>query len=276
MAAAAEARFSPFEQLFDKGLESVLLNIFKRLEPPDYDSCVMVCRNWRAFIGRNLICGDDKETREMFYAKKMAHEWQHGKPRVSRMRIANNLAPPLKIYADRSDIVLTTIDSILVWNRRTGCYRGEFGPEIGGSNHVMIRAMAFNEHIAVSAHKHTNILVVWSRRNFKILQEVPLAGVDGTESGAAAMRVLDSAAIVWLEDGSIIVYDIVRETQLRQRTVLNGHIQGTREGLDVLGDAMVTASGDSKVNMWSIGRGKLVWSNHRSDARYGIKSSQMD
>ena len=42
---------------------------------------------------------------------------------------------------------------------------------------------------------------------------------------------------------------------------------GTRDGLDVLGDALVTASGDSKVNMWSIGRGKLVWSNHRSDAR---------
>ena len=40
-----------------------------------------------------------------------------------------------------------------MWNRRTGCYRGEFGPEIKGSNHVMIRAMAFNEHIAVSAHK---------------------------------------------------------------------------------------------------------------------------
>ena len=34
MAAAAEAQFSPFERLFDKGLESVLLNIFKRLEPP--------------------------------------------------------------------------------------------------------------------------------------------------------------------------------------------------------------------------------------------------
>ena len=81
---------------------------------------------------------------------------------------------------------------------------------------------------------------------------------------------LDSAVIVWLEDGSIIVYDIVKDTQLRQRTVLNGHIQGTRDGLDVLGDALVTASGDSKVNMWSIGKGKLVWSNHRSDARCRI------
>ena len=150
---AADVKFSPFEQLFDLGLESVLLNIFKRLEPPDYDSCVLVCRDWRAFIGRNLICGDDKKTRDMVYAKKMTHEWLHGKPKVSKMKIANNLAPPLKIYADRSDIILTTIDSILVWNRRTGCYRGEFGPEIKGSNHVMIRAMAFNEHIAVSAHK---------------------------------------------------------------------------------------------------------------------------
>ena len=40
-----------------------------------------------------------------------------------------------------------------------------------------------------------------------------------------------------------------------------------------MGDAMVSASGDSKVNMWSIGRGKLVWSNHRSDARYGTNDT---
>ena len=33
-AAAEEVNFSPFGQLFDQGLESVLLNIFKRLEPP--------------------------------------------------------------------------------------------------------------------------------------------------------------------------------------------------------------------------------------------------
>ena len=33
-AAAVEVKFSPFGQLFDQGLESVLLNIFKRLEPP--------------------------------------------------------------------------------------------------------------------------------------------------------------------------------------------------------------------------------------------------
>ena len=35
-AAAAEVKFCPFEQLFDQGLESVLLNIFKRLEPPGW------------------------------------------------------------------------------------------------------------------------------------------------------------------------------------------------------------------------------------------------
>ena len=86
----------------------------------DYDSCIVVCRDWRAFIGRNLICGEDKKTRDMVYAKKMTYEWLHGKPKVSKMKIANNLAPPLKMYADRSDIILTTIDSILVWNRRTG------------------------------------------------------------------------------------------------------------------------------------------------------------
>ena len=33
-ATAAEVKFSPFVQLFDQGLETVLLNIFKRLEPP--------------------------------------------------------------------------------------------------------------------------------------------------------------------------------------------------------------------------------------------------
>ena len=47
---------------------------------------------------------------------QMTYEWLHGKPRVSKMKIANNLAPPLKIYADKSDIVLTTIDSILALN----------------------------------------------------------------------------------------------------------------------------------------------------------------
>ena len=47
---------------------------------------------------------------------QMTYEWLHGKPRVSKMKIANNLAPPLKIYADKSDIVLTTIDSILGLN----------------------------------------------------------------------------------------------------------------------------------------------------------------
>ena len=78
----------------------------------------------------------------------------------------------------------------------------------------------------IQLSQHTNILVVWSKRNFKVLQEVSLAGVEGTESGAAAIRVLDSAAVVWLEDGSITVYDIVKDTQLRRRTVLNGHIQG--------------------------------------------------
>ena len=71
MAAAEEVNFSPFEQLFDRELEAVLINIFKRLDPPDYDSCVLVCRDWCAFIGRNLICGDDKKTRDMVYAKKV-------------------------------------------------------------------------------------------------------------------------------------------------------------------------------------------------------------
>ena len=72
---------------------------------------------------------------------------------------------------------------------------------------------------------------------------------------------------------SLSFADVVCEWSLRQRTVLNGHIQGTKDGLDVMGDAMVSASGDSKVNMWSIGRGKLVWSNHRSDARYGTNDT---
>jgi hypothetical protein len=33
--------------------------------------------------------------------------------------ITKTLAPPLKIYADATDVVLTTIDSMLVWSRRS-------------------------------------------------------------------------------------------------------------------------------------------------------------
>ena len=77
--------------------------------------------------------------------------------------------------------------------------------------------------------QHTNILVVWSKRNFKVLQEINLAGVEGTESGAAAIRVLDSAAIVWLEDGSIIVYDIIKDTQLRDPYFMMSAVDSTQK-----------------------------------------------
>jgi hypothetical protein len=106
---------------------------------------------------------------------------------------------------------------------------GEFGPDYSGSNHVMIRIMSFNAHIIVSIHKHTSILLVWSKKNFKvggktestidvyndpklclkitlfmqILQEVTLCGIEGGETNATCVRVLDSSVVVWLEDGSI-------------------------------------------------------------------------
>ena len=43
-----------------------------------------------------------------------------------------------------------------------------------GSNHVMIKSISFNSQIAVSIHKHTTILLVWSRKNFKVIQEIPV------------------------------------------------------------------------------------------------------
>jgi hypothetical protein len=48
------------------------------------------------------------------------------------MPIMKMLAPPLKIYLDESDVIMTTVDSMLVWDRRTKEFRGEIGPDIQG------------------------------------------------------------------------------------------------------------------------------------------------
>jgi hypothetical protein len=37
----------------------------------------------------------------------------------------------------------------------------------------------------------------------QILQEVTLCGIEGGETNATCVRVLDSSVVVWLEDGSI-------------------------------------------------------------------------
>ena len=51
-----EVTYSGFDSLFDLDLTPVLLNIFQRLDPGDYDACVRVCHAWRVFIGKNLVC----------------------------------------------------------------------------------------------------------------------------------------------------------------------------------------------------------------------------
>ena len=128
----------------------------------------------------------------------------------------------------------------------------------------MVRALAFNSNVMISAHKHTSTLLVWSKKNFKVLQEIPLVGIEGNECGASAIRVVDSStALFWLEDGSIQVHNIVKNTQVKHKTTLNGHIQGCKDGLDVGGNELLSASTDGKVNLWDLKRHKLIWSNQR-------------
>ena len=40
------------------------------------------------------------------------------------------------------------------------------------------------------------------------------------------VKVLDTKVVVWLDDGSIILYGILRDGTLKKNNVLNGHIQG--------------------------------------------------
>lgn len=137
-----EVTFCPFEQLFDQELTDVLIRIFELLDPADFDAAIRVCHGWRAFIGRHLVC--NPKTKHEMKRRKLPYEWMHKEPSVSTMEISKTLAPPLRIYSDRKEILMTTVDSILVWNRKTKSFRGEFGPEIRGANHVMIKTLSFN------------------------------------------------------------------------------------------------------------------------------------
>ncbi len=66
-----------------------------------------------------------------------------------------------------------------------------------------------------------------------------------------------------------MVYNMMKNGILRRRQVLNGHIQGSPDA--ALDDPhLLTASGDSKVNLWDVEAGRLLWSNSRSDARYRL------
>ena len=107
-------------------------------------------------------------------------------------------------------------------------FRGEFGPELSGSSHVMIRSLSMNPDIVVTAHKHTTDLLVWSRRNFKILQEVPCTGADGQPNPALWLRVCDHVAVVWLEEGSVLTFRIQKDGTLKAGQTLNGHIAGIK------------------------------------------------
>ena len=49
---------------------------------------------------------------------------------VFTVPISKTLAPPLSIYGDHKEIIMTTIDSMLIWGRRDKEFRGEFGPEL--------------------------------------------------------------------------------------------------------------------------------------------------
>ncbi|TRY79942.1 hypothetical protein TCAL_06008 [Tigriopus californicus] len=260
-----EVTFSPFEQLFDRGLTKALVNIFVRLDPCDYDACVQVCHSWRAFIAKHLVC-HPKRKWDLIH-RKLPYEWLHTPPVCYQSAIAKTLAPPLRIYMDRKEILLTTIDSILVWNRKSKVFRGEFGPQIRGANHVMIRGIGMDPQIIVTIHSHTSYLVVWDRVNYRMLQEVQCIGNEGIESQAQWIHVVDKGVLVWLLDGSIIIFAIQKDGHLRRRASMNGHIQGNCDAA-VDGNYLLTASADSKVNLWNWSQAKLCWSNSRSQARY--------
>ncbi len=76
-----------FDRLFDERLDKVLLSIFLRLGPADLDSCVAVCRRWRAFVGETVVAGGgDAKARRRLYVDKMTHEWLKGDPKVYKVR----------------------------------------------------------------------------------------------------------------------------------------------------------------------------------------------
>ncbi len=98
--------------------------------------CIRVCHSWRVFIGRHLVCGADHELRSRLVRRKLPLDWLglsgSPGPKVTRIPITKTLAPPLRIEADERDVVMSTVDSLLVWDRTTKRFKGEIGPEIDG------------------------------------------------------------------------------------------------------------------------------------------------
>jgi len=149
-----EVTFCHFDRLFDDpSLRHILVQIFTLVSPRDLDNCVRVCTAWRVFVGRHVVGARD--VGERLRERKMPEEWLNKvttfalyssleyqsqlmrqnppPPIVSRVPIMKMLAPPLKIYSDERDAIMTTVDSMLVWDRRTKEFRGEIGPEIQGN-----------------------------------------------------------------------------------------------------------------------------------------------
>ncbi len=111
-------------------------------------------------------------------------------------------------------------------------------------------------------------MLVWNRSDYSIIQELPCIGIDGSENKAMWAKATQAGALAWQEDGSLVCYSMQSNGILRRRKVLNGHIQGCPDGASIEGTNLLTASPDSKVNLWDYESGKLLWSNSRSDARY--------
>ena len=87
--------------------------------------------------------------------------------------------------------------------------------------------LGFFSQFLVTAHTHTTLLLVWNRSSFKIIQEVPCMGIEGSEVHPLFVKVLDRSVVAWLEDGSIVVFAMGRDGVLKRQMTLNGHIQGT-------------------------------------------------
>ena len=68
------------------------------------------------------------------------------KLRIIRISITKTLAPPLRISADDRDIIMSTVDSLLVWDRATKHFRGEFGPDIDGFKNALSQLNFFIEY----------------------------------------------------------------------------------------------------------------------------------
>ncbi len=54
-------------------------------------------------------------------------------------------------------------------------------------------------------------------------------GVEGVASSPLFVRVSESKTVVaWLEDGSVLVFNVNKDNTLAKRHVLSGHIQGKK------------------------------------------------